>query len=170
MKILFPSKKQHLDSPRRFNSILTSSLPSCSILTLIHSDMTSRKQFLNPCQELGGLRFILLVWPWIAGLSIFISSTQSRGFHHLYPGGSGAAMGVWPVSIVINRDCCILMSSRVRHFCSFTSSYAIISILHDDPREGSMFKNYYDLDNFDGGFYHTLDTSVRDVHSGEQTE
>ena len=66
--------------------------------------------------------------------------------------------------------CGILMSSRVRHFCSFTSSYTIISILHDDPGEGSVFKNYSDLDNLDFGFYHALDTSVRDVHSGEQTE
>ena len=30
-----------------------------------------------------------------------------------------------------------------------------------------MFKNYSDLDNFDFGFYHALDTSVRDMHSGE---
>ena len=30
-----------------------------------------------------------------------------------------------------------------------------------------MFKNYSDLDNLDLGIYHALDTSVRDMHSGE---
>ena len=30
-----------------------------------------------------------------------------------------------------------------------------------------MFKNCSDLDNLDFGIYHALDTSVRDVHSGE---
>ena len=40
-------------------------------------------------------------------------------------------------------------------------------ILHDDPGEGSVFKNYSDRDNFDWDFITLLDTNVRDVHSGQ---
>ena len=135
-----------------YRSILPSLLP-WSILTPIHSDIAITQQFLYPCQELGGQRFNHMTWPWIAGLSINNSSTpSSEGLHHLYPRGTGAAIRDWLVIFHCHDQLWSCVSSGVSHLCSFTSSYAYISFLHDDPGEGSMFKNYSDLNNFELGF------------------
>ena len=86
------------------------------------------------------------------GLSIIISSTQSRGLHHLYPGGSGAAIVDFHFFfvIVINHDLvCVILG--VCHLCSFTSSYASIVNLHDNPKGGFQFKANPDLDNLELG-------------------
>ena len=67
---------------------------------------------------------------------------------------------------IIMIDHNLVCQPGVCHLCSSTSSYAFMISLHDDPGEGSMFYNYSDLDNFELGFYHALDTNVRVKRSG----
>ena len=62
--------------------------------------------------------------------------------------------------IVINRD--LVCHPGVHHLCSFTSSYAYIISLHDNPGGGSLFKNNSDLDYLEWGLVHALDSNVRD--------
>ena len=65
--------------------------------------------------------------------------------------------------------CVILMSSRVRHFCFFTSSYAFIMSLHDDPGGISCSKIILTLIILNGDLSRSA-TNVRYIRSGEQTK